>query len=266
MANQFAPTPSSDNLLVGKGEVFFNRFDANGVGTGLRHLGNVDAMEITTEDDVLEKYSNMSSDAPLYKKVPRRRNVGVRLTLSEFDPQNLSIVTMGTVDTTATQAGTAVTGEVLTTNAVHGAFYKFAKIGPHTGVTVTGSGGAAVLGTDYRIHNPDLGIIQVLPGSTAIPAGSTITVGYTPTAYTAGEIAVVAGGESSTVEGSLLFIGDPATGPRMQVEIWKVSFNPDGALALISDEFADVGIQGNVLADPVNHPTNKLYRVTYLPY
>jgi hypothetical protein len=266
MANQFSPTPSADNLLVGKGEVWFNRFDALGIGTGLRHLGNVDAMEITTEDDVLEKYSNMSADAPLYKKVPRRRNVGIRLTLSEFDPHNLAIVTMGTVVETSTQAATPVTGEVLSTDVVLGAHYKFAKLGPHTAIALTTGVTPLVLDTDYKVVNPDVGIIQILPTASNISAGDPLTAAYTPTAYTAGEIVEVLAGESSTIEGSLLFIGDPATGPRKMVEVWKVSFNPDGALALISDEFADVGIQGNVLADPTGHPNNKLYKVTYLPF
>jgi hypothetical protein len=266
MANQWSPTPSADNLLVGKGKVYFNRFDSDGIGTGLRHLGNVDAMEITTDDDVLEKYSNMSADAPLYKKVPRRRNVGLRLTMSEFSPHNMAIAMMGTVVETYTQAAAAVVGEVLSTSVVLGAHYKFAKLGPHTAIALTTGATPLVLGTDYTVENPDVGIIKILETASAITAGDPLTADYTPTAYVAGEIVEVFGGESSTIEGSLLFIGDPATGPRQMIEVWKVSFNPDGAIGLISDEFADVGIQGNVLADPVGHPTNKLYRTTFLPF
>lgn len=266
MATLATGTPSSDNLLVGKGQVWFNRFDNLGVGTGLRHLGNVDAMEITTADDNIEKYSNMTQDAPLYKRVARRRTVTIRLTLSEFEPENMALVMMGTVVKTATQAATAVTGETLTTNAVLGAYYMFSKIGPHTAIALKKGATTLVLNTDYAIVDPNIGIVQILDTSSTVVAGDTITADYTPTAYTAGEIVEIYGGESTTVEGSLLFIGDPVTGPRQKVEVWKVSFTPDGALGLISDEFASVGLTGSVLADPVGHPTNKLYRSTFLPF
>jgi hypothetical protein len=258
--------PSSENLLVGKGQCFFNRFDANGVGTGLRHLGNVDALEITTDDDVIEKYSNMSADAPLYKKVARRRNVGLRATMSEFSAYNAAIVLMGTLQETYSQAATAVVGEPLTTSAVKGAYYKFAKLGPHTSITIKQAAATLVLNTDYEVTDPDLGIIHLLESSVTVTNGSTITADYTPTAYAAGEIVDIYGGEAGKVEGSLLFVGDPTTGPRQIVEIWKVSFNPDGAIGLISDEFADVGVTGRVMADPAGHPGNKLYRSRYVPF
>lgn len=266
MATLTTTAPDSDNLLVGKGEVYFNRFDALGIGTGLRHLGNVDAMEITTADDNIDKYSNMSQDAPLYKRVARRRTVTIRLTLSEFTPENMAMVMMGTVVKTTTQAATAITGETLTTSAVLGAYYMFSKIGPHTSILIKKGATTLVLGTDYVIKDPNLGIIQILETSSTVVAGDTLTADYTPTAYTAGEIVEVYGGESTTVEGSLLFVGDPVTGPRQRVEVWHVSFTPDGALGLISDEFASVGLTGSVLAEPVAHPNNKLYRSTFLPF
>jgi hypothetical protein len=266
MATIATTAPSSDNLLVGKGEVFFNRFDALGVGTGLRHLGNVDAMEITTADDNIEKYSNMSQDAPLYKRVARRRTVTIRLTMSEFSPYNMALAMMGTVVETYAQPATAIVGESLTTSVVKGAFYKTAKLGPITAVVVKQGATTLVLGTDYIIDDASVGIIQILESSVTVTAGSAITIDYTPTLYAAGDIIEVYGGESGTVEGSLLFIGDPVTGPRQMVEVWRVSFTPDGALGLISDEFAAVGVTGSVMADPVGHPTNKLYKSTFLPW
>jgi hypothetical protein len=266
MATLATGAPDSDNLLVGKGQVWFNRFDALGIGTGLRHIGNVDAMEITTADDKIQKYSNMTQDAPLYKEVARRRTITIRLTLSEFEPENMAMVMMGTIVKTATQAATAVTGEVLTTSSVLGATYVFSKIGPHTGIAIKQGVTTLVLGTDYIISDPNVGVIKILDTSVTVTPGSTITADYTPTAYTAGEIIEIYGGESTTVEGALLFIGDPVTGPRQKIEVWKVSFTPDGALGLISDEFASVGLSGSVLADPVGHPTNKLYKSTFLPF
>lgn len=266
MTQTWAIAPDAENLIVGKGSVYINRFDSNGNGTGLRHLGNVDAMEITTEDDVIEKFSSMSASAPLYKKITRRRNVTVRLTLSEFNPYNLAVALQGELDETYTQPATAVVGEVVSSSVVLGAYYVLAKIGPYTaGPALTTGATPLVLGTDYEIADPIAGVIRLLETSVVISDGDPLTAGYTPTAYAAGEVPKVKGGTQNTVEGSLLFIGDPSTGPKMKVEVWKASFNADGALGLISEEFADLGLVGGILADPLGHPGNELYQVTYLP-
>lgn len=256
--------PSSDNLLVGKGSVFFNRFDANGVGTGLKHLGNVDAMEISQEDDKIEKYENMTAAASLYASVTRRRNVRIALTLTEFHPENLALAQMGNLDETYTQAATAVVDEVLTESLVKGATYQFAKLGPYTGVSLSDESGALVLGTDYVITDPLAGLVTILAGGGAT-AGDTLEASYTPTAYAAGAVPKVKGGQAGEIIGSLLFVGDPTAGPKLMVKVWKVSFTPDGALGLISEEFADMALTGAVLADPVGHPGNTLYETTYLP-
>ena len=262
MAQTWAAAPDADNLIVGKGMVWINRFDAAGNGTGLQHLGNVDAMEITTEDDVIQKFSSMTKDAPLYKKITRRRNVTVRLTLSEFHPFNLALITQGELDETYNQPATAVVAEPLTTNAVLGGYYKLAKLGPYTAGPTLSIG---TLGADFEVVDPIAGIIHILPDAATIVDGDTLTASYTPTAYTAGAIPRVKGGTINTVEGSLLFVGDPSAGPKMMVEVWRAGFTPDGALGLISEEFADLGLVGGVLADPVGHPGNQLYQVTYLP-
>lgn len=257
-------TPSSDNLLLGKGEVFFNRIVA-GVSQGYRHMGNVETFELTTTDDVLEKYSSMVRTTPLYKRITRRRDVVLRAVLDEFDPQNLSLALMGDVVTSAAQPATPVVAEVLTTDALLGGFYKTALLGPITAVSLDNvtTPGALVAGVDYRIHDANVGIIQLLPTATALVAGDEISIDYTPTAYAAG-LTQVRGGTQSLIEGSVLFKPDPATGPQIMVEIWKASVTPDGALGLISEEFAQMALSMAVQADTIGHPTEPLYRATYL--
>jgi len=261
--------PNAENLLLGKGRLMFDRFDANGVSSGgYRDLGNVETFEITTEDDVVEKYSSMSRSAGLLKRVTRRRTVTLRATGNEFNAENLALALMGTVGE-ATQLATAVVDEVLSTNAVDGGFYKFAKLGPYTVVSLEIAGATPlVLGTDWRWIDQTLGIVQLIPGSATVLAdlGEDVTASYTPTAYTAGAGAkTVAGGTESLIEGKVLFIGDPSAGPAMMVEVWRVSASPDGAIGLISEDFAAFGLQMAVQEDATVHPTEPLYRVTYTP-
>jgi hypothetical protein len=66
------------------------------------------------------------------------------------------------------------------------------------------------------------------------------------------------------VNGALLFVPDPVTGPKIMLEVWNVSVSPEGALGLISEEFAQLSLTMAVQADEAGHPTEPLYRATYL--
>jgi hypothetical protein len=256
------PTPSGENLLVGKGQVLFDRFDSNGLRTGFRHLGNVESMEMTTADDKIQKFSSMSAGAPLYKEVNRRRTVTLKLTMDEFDPENVALALMGATSVLV-QAATAVVGEAIFPSTVPGSFFKLAKLGPHTAVTITFGATPGVLGVDYRLVDAKAGIYQILLGTAMTGA---VTASYTPTAYTGTTgPKVVGGGTAGVIQGALLFIGDPSTGPKTMVEVWRLNISPDSALGLISDDFASLGLTTSVLDDSANHPSNPLYQLTYIP-
>lgn len=252
--------PSSDNLLLGKGQVFFDRFDSNGVSTGLKHLGNVETFELTTADDNVDKYSSMSAGAPLLKRVNRRRTVTLKITGDEFHPENMALVTMGE-QTEATQVATAVVGEAVQAAVIPGSYFMTKKLGPISAVTVNFGAGAGVLGTDYEITDANVGLIHILPGTALTGA---VTIDYTPTAYTAGSgLAQIAGGSAGEITGMIKFVGDPSTGPKVVVDVWKVNITPDGAVGLISEDYATMGLQAAVLDDSANHPNEPLYQMTY---
>lgn len=254
--------PSSENLLLGKGELFFNRQNDDGTYQGYKHMGNVETFELTTTDDVIEKYSSMNAAAGLYKRVTRKRDAVLRVISDEFTPENLALITMGEKNQTAAQAATAIVGEQLALLATPGAYYRTAKLGPVTGVAVKDAATALVAGTDYVIANADIGIIQIKADYT--PGAGPLTIDYTPTAYADG-LTQVRGGTKTNIEGALLFIPDPTTGPKMMVEVWSVSIAPDGALGFISDDFATLGLQMSAQADNVNHPDEPYYLITYIP-
>lgn len=254
--------PSSENLLLGKGQLWAKRFDTNGVGHAFLHLGNVETFEDTTADDNVDKFSSMSAGAPLYKRVNRRRTVTFKLVLSEYNPENMALLTMGS-QSTLVQAATAVTGEALNATTIPGAYYRTAKLGPISAVVVKFGATTGVLGTDYAITNAAVGMIRILPGTILTGA---VTIDYTPTAYTSPTgPQVVHGGDSGIVQAELLFIGDPTTGPKMMVNIWKASLTPDGAIGFISDDFANAGLSAAILDDSANHASSPLYEITYLP-
>src|SRR5690606_27864297 len=148
------------------------------------------------------------------------------------------------------QAATPVTGESLTTAAELNGVYRTAKLGPITDVVVDNATDTEelVLGTDYEILNADVGLIRILPTATKVTTGESLTIDYTPTAYADGVI-TVKGGTKTNIEGSVLYVSDNTTGPQMMVEVWNVSVKPDGAMGLISEEFASMTLSMSVLED-----------------
>jgi hypothetical protein len=259
MPNLVAPT--SDNLLLGAGALYIDRKDADGNLTGMLHAGNCETLEITTQDDVIQKFESMTKARALYKQIQRRRTVTLKAVLDEFNAPNLALVLMGDQVQSAAQPATAVVGEAVAAATLPGSYFKTALMGPISAVTVHFGAGAGVLGTDYEITNADVGVIHILPGTILTGA---VTVDYTPTAYADG-LTQIAAGTESLVRAKVTFVGDPSAGPAVMVEIWDVQITPDGALGLISDDFATLGLQMAVQSDVANHPAAPLYQVTYLP-
>lgn len=255
--------PSSDNLLLGKGAVYFKKNAAsNNTGEGFIHLGNVESFDLIAEVDVVDKYESMSSEANLYKSAVRRRTFSCKIQGSEFSKENLALACLGST-TWGNQAATPVTSENLTTNALHGATYRTAKLGPISAVLVKKGANNLVLNNDYTIPDAATGLIKLAAVSANFVTGDTLLVDYTPTAYN-NNIAQVEGGISAQTEGMLLFVGDPAAGPAVMVEIWKVLVMPAGQLGLISEDWAQFQLGLKVLLDLVNHAANPVFRVTYL--
>lgn len=254
-------SPDAENLLLGAGQVFFDRFDSNGASQGFRHLGNCETFEITTEDDLLDKNESMTRARALYKRVTRKRTTTIRIAADEFSLFNMALGLMGQENTHAAQVATPVVGESLDDETIQYAVYKTAKLGPITAVAVKFNAVAGTLGVDYEILDANLGLIKILKVSSADP----VTIDYTPTAYASGWNEI-RGGTESSINGALMFVGDPATGPKYMVEVWRVTITPDGAVGLISEEWGQFGLIAAVESDITNHPNEPLYKVTELPY
>lgn len=249
-----AENASGSNLLLGRGKLYFDRWVA-GVAQGEAFLGNVESLNLTTTDEIREKYSSAEASAPLLASVNVRRKVELTAVLSEMFPENLALITMGATSALAQGSG-SVSNEIIAVKAKD-RWYPTAKRNISS-VVVTGPSASPTytVTTDYKVDAVEGRIYIVSTGS--IPAVGDIEVDY---AYAADTSTTVQGGASSSIEGSLRFVGDPAEGPKLTLQIWHVSLVPDGDLGLISDDFGTANLKMNVLADTTNHPTEPLYRI-----
>ena len=110
-----------------------------------------------------------------------------------------------------------------------------------------------VLGTDYTV---DLvrGRIYILPTG-GVTAGEPLTADYTFATWSYTAIAIATQG---TIDGYLRYVSNNIKGTNYDGEWWHVSFIPSGQLGLIADDYGAFTIEGECIADAVNHPTSPI--------
>lgn len=257
-------TPLADDLYIGAGRLFFDRFTSAGVKTGLRFLGDVSELSITpAEDEVREKYTSTEPSRGLLKRVPIRRKVTFAATLSEWSPENLALVLMGE-RASYTQAGASPTGEVLSTAPLKGVSYQTSKR-VISAITLK-RGATTIPAGEYEVVSTESGIIFLKDTAPTFDgAAGDLTIDYTHAAITGDSRPWIKGAKTAVIEGELLYLGNPTTGPKHELKVWKLSISPSEDLGLISDDWGDIKIKGEVLADSTNHPNEPYYQVIEMP-
>ncbi len=86
---------STDLYTVGKGIIKFDRFDANGLPTGLRDLGNGPLFNLVPTEEILEHYSSREGVKTLDKEIALSRKLNGRFQLDEYDKNNLRLALFG---------------------------------------------------------------------------------------------------------------------------------------------------------------------------
>jgi len=250
------------NYLLGRGNLWIDRW-VSGVKTGKwRFLGNVPKFEFSTEDDVLEKNSSCEATAPLALSIVRKRVVKLAISLDEYRIDNIALNLMGTVGTYSQTTG-AITGESLTTSVANGDVVRTANRRITALVVKKAPSTVLTLGTDYTIVDAESGLIKLITGG-ALAAGDAVIADYTKGTITAES--KVAGGVSTVIDCSLFFVPDPANGPKEEIEVWHAQINNDGALPLITeDDTGQFALTAKVISDAGNHPNEPLYIVRPRP-
>lgn len=129
-------------------------------------------------------------------------------------------------------------------------------------VTVSPLQAEYIAGVDYKIDNVQMrGGLILIPETSTIPDGTDVFVDYKKAEATLPKIAAAT---SKTIQGYLLFLGDPSKGPAYNGEFWKVTITPNGDAALIGDEYAGFQISVTILNDKENHPDDPVYRLVKL--
>jgi len=245
---------NGNNVLLGRGKVYFDRFDASGNPTGERFLGNCPTFEITPTSEDIKKYSSADAAADLIASDVLRTTLALRIVGDEFTKENLAMALFGD-NSTLSQTGASVTDEAIA-GVLQGRYYALAYRDV-SNVVVTDTGGVTtfVEGTDYTV-DATTGRIYVIVGG-GIADDTDLEVDYD---YATISLPTVRGMNQTSVKGKIRFIGDPARGPKWEIEIWRASVHADGAMGFISDEYANFTMTGDIESDATNHPNEPHFR------
>jgi len=88
-------TPSTENLMVGKGRTFFKP-----TGGSKFYLGNVPELEITPKATTLDHFDSQEGTRFKDKVIVTEKSGEVRVVMEEVTRDNLNLLLMGTVDNT----------------------------------------------------------------------------------------------------------------------------------------------------------------------
>lgn len=104
---------NADDLMLGAGTVYFERFTKQGEPTGiLHHCGNVDSFNLTTEVTSVQKNSSMNSARELMAEATTQVAARITMAFTEYDPANLSLGLYG-------ETGVDIQAEKTITDELH---------------------------------------------------------------------------------------------------------------------------------------------------
>ncbi|HDI86197.1 MAG TPA: hypothetical protein ENF83_02155 [Candidatus Korarchaeota archaeon] len=250
-----AYTPSPENYFLGKGALYFDRFDSDGNSTGELHLGNCPDFSISVEVETKEHRSSLSGLSEKDIELITGVNATVKFTLEEFVTENLLLAFLGEQGT-LTQSSGSVTDETITARLNRWIKLEHRKI---SNVVVKNEDGSVTytVDEDYRV-DAETGRIYIVPDG-AITDGQTLKVSYD---YSSIDLNTVRGLKNAETVGFLRFIpADDQQGPKHEVEIWKARLWPAGEIGFISDDWAQMTIEGAIIKDEENHPNEPYFRL-----
>lgn len=224
----------TDKSYVGKGKVY-----VDGIA-----VGNVSALALAIAEEKVELKNYMTAGGGTLNSFSRITGVTASITLTEYSKENLALATRGASSavtaTTVTDESIDAPATLTVDTLVRTAFVIDTTVAPV--VTSDPAGTTYVEDTDYTVS--PAGITILAAGS--INASDPLLVDYTKKAVDVVEALTASGAEYQVVLDGL---NEAQSGTAVVVDMHRVKFGPAADLSLIGDEFAELVLSADVLAD-----------------
>jgi hypothetical protein len=236
-------SPISGDYVVGKGRLYFVPSGA----TQGQEIGDCDAMSISQDNTVLERFSNQYGARTKTDSRITQQNAGISFTMLQATARNLALMMMSDKNTLTQSLGTTQlgtlsglqVGDVIDTGKLNINVQSFTDL-----LTALNPW---VADTNYKLDSAS-GLVKVL----ALPsADTTASLKINYPAITAATHQLLAGlGQNSDLRGKLVYIAlDASSVPIEKYTFPIVKLSPDGDVNLLGDEYRTVQIKGEIIAD-----------------
>lgn len=240
----------SNNLVLGRGQVFFDRFaDGTTNRQGERYLGSTAAFSVSGESQELDHYSSEQGLRVLDESVTLQIDLTGTMTVENMTAENVALFFFGDSETASISAAT---GETEDFTVIPGHYYQLGMTdtkpeGVENVDTVAvvldpvGANSTMSEGTDYEVDLQQ-GFVRVLEGGAATE-GDTIRVTYNIGAQTQSRV------KSGTklIQGAVRFRSYNGVGGQRNFYMPKVTLRPNGEFQLKGEEWQNIGFNLQIL-------------------
>lgn len=242
--------PNVENYTLGKGKVYFARFDSDGASDGELDLGNAPAFEIGTTQETLDHFESMAGIKDRDLQVETSISAQLSFTLDEYAADNLALAFRGAEPTSESQGSGTVAAETVVAK-----LDKWVKMDYRNVSHIVIAG--LVEGTDFEVDF-DVGRLKAL-STGSVTADESLSVAYD---YSSETWTVISGlSNGGAIEGFLRFVGDPEQGIAYEVEVHKVKLRATSPVPFISDEWGTMQYEGEIQKDVANNPTDPWFKI-----
>lgn len=246
--------PNTDNLLLGKGSLYFSRLNEAEVATGELHLGNAPSFEFTLSQTMKDHFTSMEGIKKKNKSIATEEKVNGKFTLEEFAKENLLLALRGgdLGFITQTAGATAVLRTAYRDRWLDVGFRSISAVVVFHGATTF------IVNVDYKI---DAKVGRIMPLYTgAIYEGEQLSIQFSYASINQPVIRM----SQRDVKGFLRFVPNNDQGPQYMVEMWRVNLKCDSGIGFITEDWGKLDFTFEADDDKANHPTEPYGRISEL--
>lgn len=225
-----------ERSFIGAGQIYIQPYDKS---APLLPIGNVSEFTFSFEEDRKE-LKNYLGGGGNRNVVTRVSNITASLAAHDFTAENIALALRGSV---AVTESLTISDEQHPSFGIAGELIPFNKL-PDLKKTITvkdASDSALVVGDDYEVTSAG---IRVLQGGLIDDTG--VSVSYSPLKADMVQALVASGSEFTLfMEG----LNDAQEGSPFNIRVHRIKFSPVQNLGFISDDFAAIALQLDVLSD-----------------
>ena len=260
ITSKLAPHP--DNYVIGKGELYFDRFDSSLNRTGELDLGNASAVGITPSYTTKEHFSSRRGLKNTDQSIDMEKKFSLKFVLEEVSNENMMLALRGPMSNWnnpqyLTQSAGTSTSEPFVARQNRLVKLVFRDIIQGT-VTLKNSAGTTMTeGANRNTRNADFWIDYQTGRVFTTYDGRIYDMENCTITYTYGAIKYpqMITSDDTNLIGYMRFIAKNEVGPRYEWEFWSVKVKAASEIKLIGDDYTNISFEGDILDDYVNHPT-----------